>query len=163
MLPIRTILHPTDFSGPSADALAVAVSLAGDHGALLMLLHVIGRPVFVDGTGLIPFDPASYRDEMRDKLDQLALRASGVRLEQRLAQGDAAREILHAAEETKCDLIVLGTHGWTGLRRLLMGSVAEEVVRKAPCAVLTVGAPRPRETQAGEPALATVGRPAHQP
>jgi nucleotide-binding universal stress UspA family protein len=152
MLPIRTILHPTDFSGPSADALAVAAALARDHGGRLILLHVMGPPAFVDGAGLIPLDPAMYRDELRDKLDQVALRAPGVRIEQRLVQGNATNEILRIARETPCDLIVLGSHGWTGLRRLLMGSVAEEVVRKAPCPVLTVRAALPWQPQAAESA-----------
>jgi nucleotide-binding universal stress UspA family protein len=66
-----------------------------------------------------------------------------VKIEHRLAEGDPAREILRVARETGCDLIVMGTHGWTGLGRLLMGSVAEQVVRKATCPVLTVKTPIP--------------------
>jgi nucleotide-binding universal stress UspA family protein len=67
-----------------------------------------------------------------------------VAVEQRLAEGDPAAEILHLATDTGCDMIVLGTHGRTGLDRLLMGSVAEQIVRKAPCPVLTVKAPQSR-------------------
>ncbi|SRR5579885_2227834 len=163
MLPIRTILHPTDFSGPSAAALAVAVSLARDHGARLILLHVMGQPAILDGTGLVPFDPAMYRDELRDKLDQVALRAPGIRVEKRLEQGHAANEVLRIAAETGCDVIVMGTHGWSGLRRLLMGSVAADVVQRATCPVLTVREALPREPPTAEPARAAGGASVEKP
>jgi nucleotide-binding universal stress UspA family protein len=151
MLAIRTILHPTDFSASSADAFALAAALARDYKARLVLLHVVGQPSLADGTGLVPFDPAMYRDEQRDKLEQLAVRTPDVAIEQRLAEGHAVTEILRAADETGCDLIVVGAHGWSGLRRLLMGSIAEAVVRQAPCPVLTVRTP-PRSEVPAAPA-----------
>jgi nucleotide-binding universal stress UspA family protein len=141
MLPIHTILHPTDFSCSSTDAFTVAGALARDYGARLVLLHVVDEPMFIDGTGLVPFDSAMYRSEMWDKLEQLAVRAESIEVERQLAEGNPVKAILDAAAETHCDLIVLGTHGWTGLRRLLMGSIAEAVTRKAPCPVMTVRAP----------------------
>jgi nucleotide-binding universal stress UspA family protein len=72
-------------------------------------------------------------------------------------QGDPATEILAAAEKIKCDLIVMGTHGRTGLGRLLMGSVAEQVVRKAPCPVLTVKTPLPAARSSNEAVAVAAG------
>jgi len=154
MLPIRTILVPTDFSSTSAEALNLAASLARDHGARLVLLHVAGEPAFAAGMGVIPFDPGSYRDEVRDQFEQLAVRCPGLEVEQRLVEGPVIPEIVRAAGETGCDLIVMGAHGWTGLRRLLLGSVAEGVMRRAPCPVLTVRSPLPNHLRAGAPAEA---------
>jgi len=73
-----------------------------------------------------------------------------VRAERRLAEGDAVEETLRVAQEANADLIVMGTHGWTGLGRLLMGSVAEQVVRRASCPVLTVKAPFPDAAPASQ-------------
>jgi nucleotide-binding universal stress UspA family protein len=154
MIGIHTILHPTDFSRTSAQAFAVATSLARDHGARLVLLHVAEEPAFIDGTGLVPFDPVMYRSELLNKLDQLAVRAPGVEVETRLAEGNPVSAVLRAAAEVQSDLIVMGTHGWTGLRRLLMGSVAEKVVRQAPCPVLSVCTPAWPEAAATAPEAA---------
>ena len=82
-----------------------------------------------------------YRDELRARLQTLQSGEPGVPVEYRLEAGDPATEVLRVAREVPCDLIVLGTHGRTGLTRLVLGSVAEEVLRKAPCPVLTVKAP----------------------
>ena len=74
-------------------------------------------------------------------------------MDTRVHEGDPATQIVRVAQETRCDLIVLGTHGRTGLGRLLMGSVAEQVLRKAPCPVLTVKTPFPETSSApGVPA-----------
>jgi nucleotide-binding universal stress UspA family protein len=154
MLPIHTILVPTDFSIPSADALAVAAALARDRRARLVLLHVMEEPASLEGTGVIPFDPEMYRDELLEKLDQQAVRCPGVRLDTRLAQGKTVAQILRAAQEYRCDLIVMGSHGWSRLRRLLLGSVAEDVSGKAPCPVLVVRAPLPQDVPPFEPAQA---------
>jgi nucleotide-binding universal stress UspA family protein len=75
---------------------------------------------------------------LEDRLFKLQPPDRTIHVQRLLREGDPAQEILHTAEETKADLIVMGTHGRTGLRRLLMGSVAEVVLRKAPCPVLTV-------------------------
>jgi nucleotide-binding universal stress UspA family protein len=151
MLSVHTILHPSDFSSLSANSLAVAASLARDCGARLVLLHVLGEPALSDGMGLVPFDSAMYRDWMRDRLDQVAERYPDIRLEERLTEGNVVQEILRAAEETGCDLIVMGAHGWSGLRHVLMGSIAEGVARRAPCPVVTVRMPVKSAVQAVEP------------
>jgi nucleotide-binding universal stress UspA family protein len=143
MLAIRTILHPTDFSQTSKYAFRLACSLARDHGARLVVLHVAPPPQMVSYEG-IPLEPSmsgSYQDELQDKLRQIRAPDPGVSIETRLEEGFAAPEIVRVAQETPCDLIVMGTHGRTGLGRLLMGSVAEQVLRKALCPVLTVKAP----------------------
>jgi len=146
MLSIQSILHPTDFSEQAMAAFEAAVSLARDYKARLILLHIIPPPTFVDGASLVTFDPAMYQDQLREDLAQVAARAPGVTIEQRLIQGHAVNEILTAAKETRCDLIVMGTHGRSGLRHLLMGGIAEGVVRGAPCPVLTLRSALPQQS-----------------
>src|SRR5262249_10330761 len=130
MLPIHTILHPTDFSDRSAFAFRLACALARDYGARLVLLHVAHPPVVVYGEGGVPPPPDDYLEQLDAELHQLRVPDPGVPVEYRLKEGDAVTEILGVAEERSADLIVMGTHGRTGLSRLLMGSVAEQVVRK---------------------------------
>jgi nucleotide-binding universal stress UspA family protein len=142
MLPVNTILHPTDFSDQSANAFRLACALARDYGAHLVLLHVTVRPVVAFGEGVFPGDLEDYRREGNEKLDRLDPGPS-VRVTRRLEDGDPVGDILRVAEEIHCDLIIMGTHGRTGLARLLMGSVAEQIVRKAPCPVVTVKTPFP--------------------
>jgi nucleotide-binding universal stress UspA family protein len=89
----------------------------------------------------MPPEPQEVRDELQKQLDSVKPSAPGLTVERHLVAGNEADEILRLASELKCDLVVMGTHGRTGLRRLLLGSVAESVMRKAPCAVLTVRAP----------------------
>jgi nucleotide-binding universal stress UspA family protein len=142
VLPVHTILHPTDFSDRSGYAFRVACSLTRDYGARLVALHVVTSPLtIVYGEGAVPLDPETFRAEAKVKLDSLEPPAPGMALERRLTEGDPAAEILRQAREIDADLIVMGTHGRTGLARLLMGSVAEQVVRQAPCPVLTVRTP----------------------
>ncbi len=144
MLPIRTILHPTDFSEPSKYAFQIASALARDYGARLVVLHVATPPVVAYGEA--PVDPELLQfdeEEARDRLSRLLAADPGVRAEHLLKTGDPATEILVVSEAYRADLIVMGTHGRTGLARLLMGSVAEQVVRKAACPVLTLKAPVP--------------------
>jgi nucleotide-binding universal stress UspA family protein len=157
MLPIRTILHPTDFSDRSGHALQLASALARDYQARLVLLHVIPRPVIGYGEGVIPPEPEFVREEAQEQLDRLAVPGGGVVAERRLGEGDPAAVILHFAREAHADLVVMGTHGRTGLGRLLMGSVAEQVVRRAPCPVLTVTSPFPAPAPAAPEAMAVVG------
>ena len=141
MLPIQTILHPTDFSSPSRHAFALACSLAKDHGARVIVLHVVPPAPAIAMEGFVPPEPESERDRLAEMLWQIVPADPQVRVEHQLSDGNPAREILRVAQEHKCDLIVMGTHGRTGLSRLLMGSVAEHVVRKAACPVLTVKVP----------------------
>jgi universal stress protein A len=142
MLAVRRILHPTDFSERSGNAFRLACALARDHGAPLLVLHV-QAPAVIYGEGLMAAVPPGYIEGLRAQLEGVHAHDPRVVLEHKLVEGDPAGEILRVARETGCDLIVLGTHGRTGLRRLLMGSVAEEVVRKSSCPVLTVKTPFP--------------------
>jgi nucleotide-binding universal stress UspA family protein len=148
MLPIRSILYPTDFSESSDYVFHLACALARDYGARLLVLHVTPPPMVVYAGGVVL--PLSDRDkeEQWDKLRRLRARNPRVQVEHRLAEGEPAETILRVARETGCDLILMGTHGRTGLGRLLMGSVAEQVVRKAPCPVLTVKTPLPAAASA---------------
>jgi nucleotide-binding universal stress UspA family protein len=159
MFPIRTILHPTDFSEYSQAAFQLACTLAHDHGARLILLHVATPPALVTYGELDRAleRPSGYRRVLEQGLEKLQPPDSGTAVERRLEEGDPTAEILRLASEANCDLIVLGTHGRTGLSRLLMGSVAEQVVRRARCPVLTVKMPTPQapaleESQAADSA-----------
>lgn len=138
MLAIRTILHPTDFSDSSDYAFRLACSLARDYGAKLVVLHVAPAPVAFAAEGVLMQPPEYDPEPLREELNRIQPTEAGIEMEHLLVQGDAAPEILQTATDTQCDVIVLGTHGRTGLSRLLMGSVAEQIVREAGCPVLTV-------------------------
>jgi len=135
MTSIRTILHPTDFSEQSGFAFRLACSLARDYHARLILLHTFTPAPLIYGEGFVPPDPQSIKEDLRAQLEALPAEDSGIRVERRLEEGSPAPEILCVAQEANADLIVMGTHGRTGLSRLLMGSVAERVVRRALCPV----------------------------
>jgi len=142
---IQTILHPTDFSESSGHAFNTACSLVKDHNTRLIILHV--APPF---TGPIPVEPAANplvsaesQESLRGKYTWPQPSDPKIVVEHRVAEGEAAPEILRLAKALKCDLIVMGTHGRTGLSRFLTGSVAEEVLRKAACPVLAVKTPLP--------------------
>jgi nucleotide-binding universal stress UspA family protein len=139
MLPIRKILHPTDFSDHSRTAFDLACALARDYGAELLILHVNRATPIYAPDGIVVGVPVEEPYELRGKLAQLRPEDPRVKAEHKLVDGDPAEQILKAAPGM--DLIVLGTHGTTGLARLLMGSVAETVLRNAPCPVLTVRTP----------------------
>jgi nucleotide-binding universal stress UspA family protein len=141
MLAIKTILHPTDFSTGSELAFRLACALAQDYGAPLVVAHVVEVPVTVYGEGVLMLPPQVNDGALRDKLNEIKPRQVNVCVDHYLAHGDPASEILRLAQDAKADVIVMGTHGRTGLPRLLMGSVAEQVVRKAPCPVVTVKSP----------------------
>jgi nucleotide-binding universal stress UspA family protein len=144
---IRVVLHPTDFSHGCEGSLRIARSLARDLGARLVLLHVVPFGFYANEM-TVPVDPGVYRealDEERQLIDGPDLKYP---VESRLARGDAGDEILRAAAELGCGLIVMGTHGRSGLSRLLMGSVTEYVVPRAECPVLAVRTPRPAEVAA---------------
>jgi nucleotide-binding universal stress UspA family protein len=137
MLPVATILHPTDFSGHSEFAFRLASALARDYNARLVLLHVLPPPIVVYGGGLAPADLWRDTDEAKGRLRRMEAEAHRVRVESLVMEGDPVTMILRAAEETHSDVIVMGTHGRTAVARLLLGSVAEGVLRKDPCPVLT--------------------------
>jgi nucleotide-binding universal stress UspA family protein len=155
MLAVRTILHPTDFSERAALAFRLACSLARDHGARLLVLHV-APPAPALYIGVTPPEPDRSREERCNRLRTLQPHDPLVRVERLLTAGQPGAAIVQTAKASGCDLIVMGTHGRTGLSRALMGSVAEEVVRKATCPVLTVKFPFPAQPTPG----ATDGAPA---
>lgn len=145
MATAQTILHPTDFSEDSAYAFQMACSLARDYGARLVVLHVLEPVVMPFGElAVVPPEPEPSEEALREKLQQLEEATAKVRVETWLLKGDTVETILDAATDLKADLVVVGTHGRTGLVRLLMGSVAERVLRRAPCPVLVVKSPRAR-------------------
>jgi nucleotide-binding universal stress UspA family protein len=134
------ILVPVDFEDASLRALALGQELARSLGAEVVLLHVYALPVYtypgLDPTYNVPGFHAEVTAAAKWALDELASSQGGLR--SILRQGDAATEILAAAKEHPTQLIVMGTHGRSGLAHLLLGSVAEKVVRQSPVPVLTV-------------------------
>ena len=141
---IEHILVPTDFSEGSTEAFESAMALAADSGARVTLLHVHPLPpTMVLPDVLAPMSPELMRTVEHSvdlALEQLCgrARARGISCSHATVIGSAAPEICHAAESLEADLIVIGAHGKGGLGHAILGSVAEKVVRKAPCAVLTV-------------------------
>jgi nucleotide-binding universal stress UspA family protein len=140
MLPLHTILHPTDFSEPSDFAFELACALARDYGARLLILHVVPPPLF-HGEVVDRRAETGFTKGIRELLERRRPTDATVPVEHVLDDGDPAGVTVHLAQERRCDLIVMGTHGRTGLGRLLMGSVAERVMRAAPCPVITVRTP----------------------
>lgn len=141
MLPMHTILHPTDFSERARNAFLMACAMARDYGARLLVAHVVPAPVMGFGQGVIPVEGVEPPEARMAQLEEYVGEHGSLVVEKHLLEGDPATEILRLAEDVHCDLIILGTHGWTGLRRLLLGSVAESVMRRASCPVLTVRTP----------------------
>lgn len=137
---IHTILVPTDFSDCSRYAFRLAGMLARETKARLVVVHVIQSlgPMVAYGDILEGCQPAEYEGKLRAVLEHFHLPDSTVPVEHRLVHGAAVKEILGTAGEVGADMIVMGTHGWKGLTRLVMGSVAENVLRQAPCPVVTV-------------------------
>ncbi|OGW41653.1 MAG: hypothetical protein A2010_09595 [Nitrospirae bacterium GWD2_57_9] len=141
---IRTILFPTDFSQGARAAMDHAVSLARDYDAKLVLLYVVQDisiaewyiPSSLSATDLVEDMQKSAWKEM-DKWAQEAA-ATVKDAEKLVVRGVPFVEIIRTAKEKNADLIVIGTHGRTGIDHMLFGSTAEKVVRKAPCPVLTV-------------------------
>jgi nucleotide-binding universal stress UspA family protein len=141
MLPIHRILCPTDFSERSLHAFQVACALARDYGAHLFVLHVRPSPRGGQEVSDLITQPEEVTQGILQKLESLRANDPSIEVERLLKTGDAAREIAHTARETGSDVIVMGTHGHTALGRLLMGSVAEAVLRKAQCPVFMIKAP----------------------
>src|SRR5262249_49102175 len=131
----------TDFSKPCEEAFRVAYALAKDKSARLVAVHVAVdppvAPLHLPVPPPLPEDPRAKLEQMQHRFQASA---PDLPVECRVLQGEAAERIVDAAREAQCDLIVMGTHGRTGLGRALMGSVAEKVMRAAPCPVMTVKA-----------------------
>jgi universal stress protein A len=151
MLPFRKILCPTDFSDPALVALQRAEELARHFAAELLVLHVIpevpGPHAYSDPPVATSFDVALYEQELTVYAENLLKElvshqvSPEVRTRDLVTSGLAAPEILRVATQEHVDLIVIASHGETGWRRLVFGSVAEKVVRHAPCPVLTITSP----------------------
>ena len=143
MRQIRQILAPTDFSECSKQAIAYAYELAQAFGATLVLLHVVEElPAYI---GFIPPGGAAMLRadlERQARLDLAQVvpeaEAAEVEVTRQVVVGSPSHEIVQVAAAEKVDLIVIATHGRTGFSHLVMGSVAERVVRTAPCPVMTI-------------------------
>jgi universal stress protein A len=143
---IRSILLPTDFSECANYALSYAGSLARQAGASIICVHVIEPVVPTVGyTGLTePLPIADLSEQLEESAERelpkigACEECSGIEVEEVIAHGDAAAEIVRVARERGVDLIVISSHGRTGWGRILFGSTAESVVRHAPCPVLVV-------------------------
>jgi nucleotide-binding universal stress UspA family protein len=140
MLPVHTILFPTDLSENAQHAFPLACALAHDCGARIVALCVVQPPVEHDQI-VARRHPEEYYGSVTSALYQLRAPEQNVRVEHRVEEGDPAGVIVNVAKEIDADLIVMATHGRTGLGRLLFGSVAEQVLRKAACMVLTLKGP----------------------
>lgn len=152
--PIRRILVPVDFSPCSRSALEYAAMLATRFGASIDVLHVWEPPAYVPidtalatiGTGppqtLVQIAHAEATEDLQALISRLG-KPEGGEVGGRIASGDPVDVIVKTASSVPYDLIVMGTHGRSGVRHLLMGSVAERVLRRAPCPVLTFRDPRP--------------------
>jgi nucleotide-binding universal stress UspA family protein len=142
---IRRILHPTDFSRASGAAFAKAVDLAKTNKAELLVVHVLAPTVPMLGDGYV--SPQVYEDLAvsaraygRKNLDALVAKAkkAGVRAKSILLEGVPHEQIARTARRQRADLVVMGTHGRTGLAKLFLGSVAGRVIASASCPVMTV-------------------------
>jgi len=147
MLPFKNIVLATDFSPAAAAALPVACALARDYGARLTVVHVRAIPETITGEfGTLPMEPVESADAVRTRLrGLLPAEVQDAKLEVR--DGDAATEILASAANHPDAVLVLGTHGRSGFGRLMLGGVADAVLRQAPCPVLTVRAPAPEPAE----------------
>jgi nucleotide-binding universal stress UspA family protein len=148
MIDLHRILVPTDFSKHSQNALKYAIAFSEKFGAELYLLHVVqDLALFIPDAVTVspPLSPpldqltAAVRAALERLIDENKLRGKPVHTIVR--EGTPFYEIIQVAKDSSIDLIVMGTHGHTGLVHMLMGSVTEKVVRKSPCPVLTVRHP----------------------
>lgn len=149
---IKKVLVPVDFSTDSLRAAEYAKNFAAPFGAQLVLLHVIEPIYYASPADMYAASPnlalliEEQRKAAQAQLEQLAQKLSGqgAKVQTLLKSGSPAQVIADTAKRIKADLIVMATHGRTGLAHVLLGSVAERVVRLATCPVLTVRRPRRR-------------------
>lgn len=149
---IQKVLCPVDYSEHSAHALEYAALIAEAFGAQLDILHLWDRPHYVSPEAIVEHPSGEKqsladliateaRSEMTEFMGRVTL-PDGLEVEQRLQSGEPCATILAELERGGHDLIVMGTHGRTGFRRLILGSVTEKIVRLSPVPVITVPAPR---------------------
>ena len=146
----HVILHPTDLSENSRLAYSIAVDLAKQNQAQLLILHVVetlGPENVTFGEAASQLEPASYQERLKRDLQVSLPPAADVATHYLLSEGDPAVAVQRLAREHHCDLIVISTHGRTGLARLLMGSNAERIIRLAPCSLLVVKQPIPEPAE----------------
>ena len=145
-MPRRLIVHPSDFSVASRPALAAAIEMAKATGSTLVLMHVL-NPAMPPVLGDEYISPPTYtrfrevsRTWARRQLDRLTARARASRVQavSIIREGAEADQIVRLARSRRAAMIVMGTHGRTGVRRVILGSVAARVLSLAPCPVLTV-------------------------
>jgi nucleotide-binding universal stress UspA family protein len=145
MIPFKKILVPIDFGPASNEALNAAIEMAKRDGAELELVHVWEIPTYSYAT--LEYAPTDILGPIRDAAQaQLAETLARVKKDVprtvgTLKQGAAWQEVLGVIESSKPDLVVMGTHGRKGVRRMLLGSVAEKIVRTCPVPVLTMHGP----------------------
>jgi nucleotide-binding universal stress UspA family protein len=147
MLSFNVIVVPTDFSDHSLRALAYAIGLAEKDGAKLAVLYVAEPTLQVSDMAWVGVDDRAMKDEhaeeARRQLEKIVKEKIPDHLvaEADVRTGDAVDEIIQFSDEMGADLIVMATHGRSGLSHMLMGSTAEHVIRKSPCPVLTLKHP----------------------
>ena len=148
MVRLRKVLFPTDLSEPAEAGWTHALVFAKEFGAEIVLLHVVAEPPRLAEAYEMGFTPDRFvqavSEEARRLMADMIAKAADwkVPITPQVRRGVEFREIIEAARDHEADLIVMGTHGRTGLAHALLGSVAEKVVRKAPCPVLTVKHPK---------------------
>ncbi|MFM8987004.1 MAG: universal stress protein [Planctomycetia bacterium] len=135
-MPLKTVVFPTDFSTASDAALVHAEALARQQAARLLIVHVEEPPLAYGGGELYYGLPEPNSERILKMLEDVKPSDPSVPFAHRLTMGDPAGEVVRIAADENAEMIVLGTHGRTGMTRLLMGSVAEAIVRRAPCPVL---------------------------
>lgn len=152
MLAFKIIVVPTDFSDHSLRALPYAVSLAERFNARLKVVFVSEPALQVADVAWVGVDERSmsqeHLEEARRNLERIALEQvpTDVQVDAEVLTGDAVEAVISYARDVNADLVVMATHGRGGLSHMLMGSVAEQIVRKAPCPVLTLKQPMPVST-----------------
>jgi nucleotide-binding universal stress UspA family protein len=149
MFKVTTILNPRDFSEPSLEAHQTACEIARQYKARVIFLHVADKPVVSYIERASDLSPAELQRKLFETLRLPQDCEVGLNVEHRVVEGDPVKQILGVAQETQCDLLVMGTRGRTGLSRWFTTSVAEEVVRQAPCSVLVSKTDEPAAHIAG--------------
>lgn len=151
MITIKTILVPVDFSESSYKAVLYGLSFAQEYGAKAIILSVIDDRIFEESVLFAGFVSVNYnehnaresRKEMvREKIDpmirEIRRKFVGVEVEEDIRFGNVYKEIIKCAQEKGVDMIVMGSHGTSGIKHSLIGGITEKIIRKAPCPVFTV-------------------------
>lgn len=146
---MKKIILPVDFSHADDRALDLAVALAETWKARLLIVHVEEPPLAYGGGEMYYGLPEPRTADLVRMLEAIVPKTPGVAFEHHLITGEPSEAIVRLAESENADMIVMGTHGRTGFSRLLMGSVAEAVVRTAKCPVLTLKQPSEEPAASG--------------